>query len=194
MKRIVAAAIFALLAVTAPARAMMVYTLSLEFGSGSTADASFNGTITFNSNNIATAANGIINGPGLASPYTPTPADLTLSTPCCALYPGAPSLGGPYYDVTLIGTGPSGDAEAQDTVSFVYSIRNGAPALFEADAGVAVWNSILGTDRSIGGTLSPPPSPVPLPAALPLFGSALAGLGGFGWLKRRGKVSRTRCA
>lgn len=55
------------------------------------------------------------------------------------------------------------------------------------DAGVAVWNSILGTDRSIGGTLSPPPSPVPLPAALPLFGSALAGLGGFGWLKRRGR-------
>jgi hypothetical protein len=29
----------------------------------------------------------------------------------------------------------------------------------------------------------------PLPAALPLFGSALAGLGGFGWLRRRGKVS-----
>jgi hypothetical protein len=33
-------------------------------------------------------------------------------------------------------------------------------------------------------------SPVPLPAAFSLFGSALAGLGGFGWWKRRGKVSR----
>ena len=30
-------------------------------------------------------------------------------------------------------------------------------------------------------------SPVPLPAAFPLFGSALAGLGGFGWWKRRGR-------
>jgi hypothetical protein len=28
-------------------------------------------------------------------------------------------------------------------------------------------------------------------AAFPLFASALAGLSGFGWLKRRGKVSRT---
>ena len=32
-------------------------------------------------------------------------------------------------------------------------------------------------------------SPVPLPAAFPLFGTALAGLAGVGWLKRR-KVSR----
>jgi hypothetical protein len=32
-------------------------------------------------------------------------------------------------------------------------------------------------------------SAVPLPATLPLFGSALAGLGGAGWLKRRRKVS-----
>ncbi len=33
-------------------------------------------------------------------------------------------------------------------------------------------------------------SAVPLPAAFPLFASALAGLGGVGWWKRRGKVSR----
>jgi hypothetical protein len=31
-------------------------------------------------------------------------------------------------------------------------------------------------------------SPVPLPAALPLFGTAIAGLGGFNWLRRRRKV------
>jgi hypothetical protein len=36
-------------------------------------------------------------------------------------------------------------------------------------------------------------NPVPLPAAFPLFGSALAGLGGFGWLKRR-KVSHHHTA
>ena len=29
----------------------------------------------------------------------------------------------------------------------------------------------------------------PVPAALPLFGTALAGLGGVGWFRRRGKVS-----
>jgi hypothetical protein len=29
----------------------------------------------------------------------------------------------------------------------------------------------------------------PLPAALPLFGTALVGLGGVGWFRRRGKVS-----
>jgi hypothetical protein len=34
------------------------------------------------------------------------------------------------------------------------------------------------------------PLATPLPAAFPLFGTALVGLGGFGWLKRRGKVSR----
>jgi len=32
--------------------------------------------------------------------------------------------------------------------------------------------------------------PVPIPAALPLFGTALVGLGGAGWYRRRGKVSR----
>jgi hypothetical protein len=35
---------------------------------------------------------------------------------------------------------------------------------------------------------------VPLPAALPLFGTALAGLGGAGWIKRRRKFSRYRSA
>jgi hypothetical protein len=33
-------------------------------------------------------------------------------------------------------------------------------------------------------------STVPLPTAFLLFASALAGVGGFGWLKRRGKVSK----
>jgi hypothetical protein len=36
-------------------------------------------------------------------------------------------------------------------------------------------------------------NPVPLPAALPLFGTAIAGLGGAGWWRRR-KVSRNRQA
>jgi hypothetical protein len=38
-----------------------------------------------------------------------------------------------------------------------------------------------------------PLNPVPLPAALPMFGAAVAGLGGAGWWKRR-KDSRNRKA
>jgi hypothetical protein len=40
-----------------------------------------------------------------------------------------------------------------------------------------------------GQLLKSTASPVPLPAALPLFGTALAGLAGVGWF-RRGKVSQ----
>jgi hypothetical protein len=43
---------------------------------------------------------------------------------------------------------------------------------------------------TIDGTLTVTTvSATPLPAALPLFGTALAGLGGAGWIRRRGKVS-----
>ena len=47
---------------------------------------------------------------------------------------------------------------------------------------------------AVGGTVTACPSSggcavTPIPAAFPLFASALAGLGGFGWLNRRGKVS-----
>jgi hypothetical protein len=38
-----------------------------------------------------------------------------------------------------------------------------------------------------GGSPGSGVAPVPLPAALPLFGSAIAGLGGFNWLRRRRK-------
>ena len=159
MTRTIAAAIFALLAVTSPARAAYVDTLSLEFGS----DAEFIGTVTFNSSYTSiTAASGTLTGPGLTSPYSPTPAFLSLASPCCALYPGAP---GPYYyQVILSGTGPLGGPE--DFVAFVYSIKNGAPVLFGANDGVASWDvSVFGIDRSIGGSLTSV-SPTPLPAAL----------------------------
>jgi hypothetical protein len=43
------------------------------------------------------------------------------------------------------------------------------------------------------GITNEPLNPVPLPAALPMFGSAIAGLGGAGWWKRR-KESRNRKA
>ncbi len=46
--------------------------------------------------------------------------------------------------------------------------------------------NIPGTCTTCGGGIGPPPSEVPLPAALPLFGSALAGAGLLGgWRKRR---------
>jgi len=41
-----------------------------------------------------------------------------------------------------------------------------------------------------GQLVEAPVSTVPLPAALPLFGTALAGLGGVGWTKKRRRVSR----
>lgn len=36
-----------------------------------------------------------------------------------------------------------------------------------------------------GGTVTPSPSATPLPTALPLFASGLAGVGLFGWIRRR---------
>jgi hypothetical protein len=45
-----------------------------------------------------------------------------------------------------------------------------------------VGSGVLGT---FSGTLSAQPSAVPLPAGLPLFGTALAGLGAVGWFKKR---------
>jgi hypothetical protein len=50
------------------------------------------------------------------------------------------------------------------------------------DLSVAFWDtSVLGIDCSTGGSLTP----VPLPAALPLFGSAVLGLAGFAVRKSR---------
>jgi hypothetical protein len=180
MKTKIFAAVFALLASAAPAYAAHVDAISLTFDS----DAHFTGTVTFNGDySIVTEAGGTLTGPGLAGPYSPTPATLGLSSD--GLYPGAPSLGGPYYEVMLDGTGPLGFYT--DLIVFVYSVKNGSPVLFEPDAGVAYWDSVLGVDRSTSGSLNSL-NPVPLPAALPLFGSAMIALAGLAW-RSRGKVS-----
>jgi hypothetical protein len=67
---------------------------------------------------------------------------------------------------------------------------NSLSAHFDAGLNPQFPSNIGFIQLASASRISPHISPVPLPAALPLFGSAVAGLGGAGWWKRRkGKVS-----
>jgi hypothetical protein len=81
------------------------------------------------------------------------------------------------YLIELVGNGAANVLTAQAT-------PDAQLVLYQSNVGTnfqPFGNDALRTDITL--------SAVPLPAAFPLFGSALAGLGGAGWWKRR-KVSR----
>jgi len=66
---------------------------------------------------------------------------------------------------------------------------SGGPAALDSPENLLVFGDLEGPEGRIhiSGTVSPA-SAVPLPAALPLFGSGVLALAGVAW-RRRGKVS-----
>jgi hypothetical protein len=197
MKRTFAAAIFALFAVTAPtapARAVMVDppfawyqtdTLNLAYpnnttltgdlyiedGAPSVGDYEFAGDESLRVN--GTLLTGITGGTGFVYAYNPSTQDvdsITFFVPP----PGAPDAPTPYGQTPLYLSVPN-------------IFLNGVPA--HGGTIRTQFCSVAGNGTSCSNL-----STVPLPAALPMFGAAVAGLGGAGWWKKRAKVSRTRKA
>jgi hypothetical protein len=164
MFRTVAAATFAMLAVFAPARAAYVDSVGLYFGANT-----FAGDVEFQPFDYF--------GPpgGLASAYlvqsdgvTYNASPITFSPPSNT--PGLALIFPP------IGSGPT----------FLTVNTSYLPGLNYSDFAINGTVATAGTVSCVSGC---DVSAVPLPAAFPLFGSALAGLGGVGWWKKRGKVS-----
>lgn len=140
----------------------------------------------------AIGGTGTISAPSYLSGFE-TLSLVTLSTP------GVHDLGGGNLSYRFGGgTDLIGDTavpiDGGGPVFFVNTPGN--PAL---DVGFNVWSNggtsytgfLAGNDgiyASFNGGLASV-SPVPLPAAMPLFGAVLAGLGGFGWLRNRKKTA-----
>jgi hypothetical protein len=170
-----AAAVFALLTVAAPARAAYVTDLgaSVDLNYGSSEQLTGNLDLTVNP----------FYPPGFgagANPYWLAGTSLSLN--------GTP--------LTETFMGNTGYAGTQDY--FAPKPFTTPPGLFDLEINTADTANLTYLDfpGATGGTVkvnSETLITTPLPAALPLFGSAFAGLGGVGWLKRR-KVSRNHKA
>ena len=180
MTRTFAAAIFAaFLAVTIPARAATIVAtvgnpvegLNLNFGNGY----QFEGDITFALGVNDPFYDGVDNAYGGTVYFDGAPLPLQPS--------GVPPV--PYADVNFAGPYPPG---VEYILAYSYIPKHSPyylPSVF-ADFTLNGTEAISGSVSCVSGC-----AVTPLPPTLPLFGTALAGLGGFGWLKRRGKVSRT---
>jgi hypothetical protein len=180
MKRTIAAAIFALLAVTASAHAATVdfdYSVNLDFPA-----------YTRGGTPITNVMYGIVDfslNPSNGDYYIDGSQDL--------------SMGGAFF----IEPGDSNTPPVSTAPFFVNGSSTVFPGLYSFSVNTGTFPNLNFSDfmfsgqQAVGGTVTACPSSgacavTPLPAAFPLFGSALAGLGGFGWLTRRGKVSRTQ--
>jgi hypothetical protein len=166
MKRTFAAVIFCLLTVTAPAHAVTVEAINITFPTGTlTGDLAFS-PCCFPGNMLTLDLS--LNGVGLFE-VTGEPGSREFP----ALFwnpPPAPPT--PTIFATIAAN--FGDLPPNPTFS-------------DFTLNEAVGQS--GTVSCVSGC-----TVTPLPAALPLFASAMAGLGGVGWLRRRGKVSLNRHA
>jgi hypothetical protein len=181
MIRTFTAAVFALLIATAPARAALVWeeidTIDLTYPNNTTLTGELNirdaapfvvgayvpeesSSLRLNGNPLTFVTSGT--GFPFESLFQNCCASITFFVPP----PNSPGTPTPYGEVLLGLTVPN-------------IFLNGVPP-----TGGTITTQFC-VDNSCGAI-----SAVPLPAALPLFASALAGLGGVGWLKKRGKVSR----
>jgi hypothetical protein len=189
MNRTIAAAIFALLAVTTPARAAFIDTLdaSVNLNFGSTTQL----TGTFDLGWLPIDSGRNYGGERVNDYYFSDPPNLSVNGFPLTLS-GLPPASGP-GDGTIGIFIPSGGTVAlyflglntnylPPNPTFANFLLGGIPA-----TGGTV--TVL-SETCHGGGVCSSVSAVPLPAAFPLFASALAGVGGFGWLKRRGKVSQ----
>lgn len=153
MTRTLAAAIFALLTITAPAHAA-VLDLTDSVNLNYLNDGNLTGTVTFTE--------------GFPPTYYFISGDLSLNGTQLIQVPTGPNL--------AIFVDP-----APPTGPIFFSLPADFPNLTPFDFG-----AISGTVTILSENVSP----TPLPAALPLFGAALAGLGGVGWIRKKaGKVS-----
>jgi hypothetical protein len=168
MTRTIAAAIFALLAVIAPARAAMVdYNVNLNFGS--------NEQVT---GNVALTYTG-----GTPDPYSMN-ADLSLNGATLNPIGGPPAPSGTLAYEWFVPAATPGS----NLVSFVVFSDANLTNLIYPNFGLGSIFNVNSPTPATSGTVA---SAVPLPAAFPLFGTALAGLAGVGWLKNGGRFHTT---
>jgi hypothetical protein len=186
MTRTFAAAIFTVFALTTPAHAAMVVPNAIEAVN-----------ITFASGDVLTGEMewnyGVFDSPGYSFPGA-GPTGLYLDGEAAFGGCGAPngsSLCSLFFSPDT-GRGPIGPVN-------IYAVLAELPnSLTPADFFLngTITNGFTDGIPGVSGSVScvdgcPAVSAVPLPSTLPLFGTALAGLGGVGWIKRRrGKVSR----
>jgi hypothetical protein len=178
MTRTFAAAIFALLAVTAPLHAA---TIQWDLSGVTAPGVTVTGFFDYDTVPCCSAANFpdynlTLTGAGTTFTFTPFNSYLEET--------GSASLNVMNNGVTITNIEDLGLSSLGDFGSTTPTLSLSNSIFFIKDPRVQAEGTLNGE------LIKAPVSPVPLPAAFPLFGSALAGLGGFGWLKRRGKVSR----
>jgi hypothetical protein len=186
MIRTIAAAIFALLVFTTPARATMV-DMPYEWYQIDTLDLTFPNGITLTGDlDIVDAAPsvGTYFARGGTLDINGTPITIIGGPPESPILFYTSSLGPGLGEINFY-VPPPGTPGAPNPY--------GAAPLYLSPASFGAISGTVNTEFcAVGsnGTSCSNLSAAPLPAAFPLFGTALAGLGGFGWLRRkRGKVS-----
>jgi hypothetical protein len=145
------------------------------------------GTFTSSTNTVAWALSenlGVIHLDGLGS--TATVPAATCNQPACTIIgpPTAPA-GTTYSNAnsSIAGNGPHNP--------FIFETANFEIDVTGVTAGTTISNIVFSFGTASGDNITGVPSPVPLPASVPLFGSGLALLG---WLGRRRKRAITATA
>ena len=92
------------------------------------------------------------------------------------------NIGGNSYSFTLPSTTSASGVWDSETITFIATTASTLIAFSGSGSPEGGSTSYLGLDNV---SLSDPPSPVPLPATLPLFATGLAGLGLLGWRRKK---------
>lgn len=153
-----------------PADAAQIYLADMQFESG----ASFSGNLTFSDDlSQLTGVSGSLKGYdfSLNGPSSGSSDAISWIWEPGYNFADSPSTFGTY----LMDGSASG---FNNFIALTYGFA-GAPNLQFVTSGIG--NAVNGTDYMVSGNISP----VPLPAALPLFGTAIVGLVGAGARKRK---------